>query len=489
MDPYQKMMRSEMRRRRIRRRILSVILLVLVVAAVCFGIYRYAGFAVTVKLNGEPEIVLKYGEAFEDPMAFASFQGDYLVKNPIPVSVRVEGEVDFSKTGTYHLTYVSRYGLWTATAERTVRVVDRTKPVILLTGGPVSTYLPGDTYFEEGYIARDNYDGDLTDQVQIQHLHNRIIYSVTDSSGNRTEAVREIVCYDPVFPTLELAGESEILLNVGTKYSEPGYRAWDNLEGDITDCVEVTGKVDPYHAGIYTVTYSVEDSYGNRTSVKRTVTVVSSVQPEVVVPEGKVIYLTFDDGPGIYTRDLLEILKKYDVKATFFVVKTKYLELLKEIADQGHSIGIHSVSHDYNKIYASEDAYVTDLLQMQSLIEKYSGVRTTLVRFPGGSSNTVSDYNPGIMTRLTKLLDEMGFQYFDWNVNSGDAGLTKKKNRVVDYVIEGVQEYDVSVVLQHDIKKYSVEAVEEIILWGLENGYRFLPLEPNSPNAHHKVRN
>jgi peptidoglycan/xylan/chitin deacetylase (PgdA/CDA1 family) len=129
------------------------------------------------------------------------------------------------------------------------------------------------------------------------------------------------------------------------------------------------------------------------------------------------------------------------------------------------------------------------MLKMQSIIEEYTGVRTTLVRFPGGSSNTISNFNPGIMTRLTKTLNEMGFQYFDWNVNSGDAGLTKKKDRVVEYVIEGVREYQVSVVLQHDIKKYSVEAVEEIILWALENGYEFLPLEPNSPNAHHRVRN
>jgi peptidoglycan/xylan/chitin deacetylase (PgdA/CDA1 family) len=83
----------------------------------------------------------------------------------------------------------------------------------------------------------------------------------------------------------------------------------------------------------------------------------------------------------------------------------------------------------------------------------------------------------------------MGFQYFDWNVNSGDAGLTKRKDRVVEFVIDGVKEYDVSIVLQHDIKKYSVEAVEEIIIWGLENGYRFLALDPTSPNAHHKVRN
>lgn len=489
MDPYRAMMRKKRKMRRIRRRILSVVFLILFLATLCYGVHRYGGFGVTIKLNGESEIVLKYGESFEDPMAFSSFKGNYLVKSPIPVPVHVNGDVDLSKIGTYELTYTSRFGLWSAETHRTVRIVDRTKPKILLTGGPVSSYLPGETYQEEGYLARDNYDGDLTDQVQIQRLHNRIIYTVTDSSGNKAEAVREIVCYDPVSPTIELAGAAEIVLNVGQKYTEPGYRAEDNLEGDVTDNVVITGKVDSYHAGTYMLHYTVKDSFGNRTTVSRTIRVASAVQPEVVVPEGKVIYLTFDDGPGPYTRELLDVLKKYDVKATFFVVKTKYLDLLKDITQEGHSIGIHTVSHDYDKIYASEEAYIKDMLKMQSIIEEYTGVRTTLVRFPGGSSNTISNFNPGIMTRLTKTLNEMGFQYFDWNVNSGDAGLTKKKDRVVEYVIEGVREYLVSVVLQHDIKKYSVEAVEEIILWALENGYEFLPLEPNSPNAHHRVRN
>jgi peptidoglycan/xylan/chitin deacetylase (PgdA/CDA1 family) len=126
---------------------------------------------------------------------------------------------------------------------------------------------------------------------------------------------------------------------------------------------------------------------------------------------------------------------------------------------------------------------------MQQIIESETGVHTTLVRFPGGSSNTVSKFNKGIMTRLSKLLGEMGFQYFDWNVNSGDAGQTTKTEEVVQFAIEGISHYDVAIVLQHDIKEYSVEAVEEIILWGLENGYRFLPLDPTSPNAHHKIRN
>ena len=489
MDPYQRIMQEKRTVRKIRRRVCFCAFLIFLFMATFYGVYRYGGFEVTVKLNGDANVELKFGEAFEDPMAFSSFQGKYLVKNPLTVPVRVEGEVDPSRIGTYEIIYTARYGLWSAKTHRTVRIVDRIKPRILLTGGPVSTYLPGETYQEEGFLARDNYDGDLTDCVEVRKFHNRIIYTVTDSSGNKAEAVRKIICEDPVPPTISLAGDMEMVLHVGEKYKEPGYQAQDNLDGDLTSAVVITGKVDPYHAGTYTLQYTVKDSFSNRTTVSRTVKVVSTVQPEVVVPEGKVIYLTFDDGPGPYTRDLLAVLKKYDVKATFFVTKTKYAQLLKDIVQDGHSIGIHTVTHDYGEIYASEEAYIADMLKMQNIIWENTGVWTTLVRFPGGSSNTVSDFNPGIMTRLTKVLDEMGFQYFDWNVNSGDAGQTKETEQIVKYVIDGVKEYQVSIVLQHDIKKYSVEAVEYIIRWALENGYRFLPLEPNSPNAHHKVRN
>jgi peptidoglycan/xylan/chitin deacetylase (PgdA/CDA1 family) len=215
-------------------------------------------------------------------------------------------------------------------------------------------------------------------------------------------------------------------------------------------------------------------------------------RPDVIVPEGKVIYLTFDDGPSDYTQKLLEVLKKYEVNASFFVVKTSRMDLLDDIVMDGHSIGIHSKSHRYEKIYANEDAYFEDLYTIQDLVAQYTGIKTMLMRFPGGSSNQVSmQYNDGIMTRLTKAVQDQGFQYFDWNVSPGDADTVETKEEVVENVIKGIQsnKKSYSVVLQHDIKDYSVDAVEEIIIWGLENGYTFLPLDMTSPTCHHYVKN
>jgi peptidoglycan/xylan/chitin deacetylase (PgdA/CDA1 family) len=129
------------------------------------------------------------------------------------------------------------------------------------------------------------------------------------------------------------------------------------------------------------------------------------------------------------------------------------------------------------------------LPQMQQIIKNHTGKTTCMVRFPGGSSNTVSNFNPGIMTRLAQALGEKGFYYFDWNVSSGDAGLVDTRDEVFNNVIQGINGRSASVVLQHDSHWYSVQAVEKIIVWGLVNGYTFLPMNENSPGCHHRIRN
>ena len=118
-----------------------------------------------------------------------------------------------------------------------------------------------------------------------------------------------------------------------------------------------------------------------------------------------------------------------------------------------------------------------------------TGSYTRLCRFPGGSSNTVSSFNRGIMSRLSRALEDLGYRFFDWNVSSGDAGGTTDSSVVVQNVIDGCSGRSYSVVLQHDIKDYSVAAVEDIIIWGLNNGYRFAALDMSSPEAHHGINN
>ncbi len=205
----------------------------------------------------------------------------------------------------------------------------------------------------------------------------------------------------------------------------------------------------------------------------------------------KVIYLTFDDGPGAYTRKLLDVLDKYKVKATFFVTNQfpKYQNLIKEEAKRGHTVAIHSYSHKFDEIYLSEENYFADLEKMQEILEKQGVKRASMIRFPGGSSNRKSQkFCEGIMTALTKDVEEKGYAYCDWNVDSQDSGKIKDTTEIIKNIEEGVKKHNQAVVLQHDIKSYSVDAVEEIIKWGKKNGYKFKTLDQDSV-VHHRVRN
>lgn len=189
---------------------------------------------------------------------------------------------------------------------------------------------------------------------------------------------------------------------------------------------------------------------------------------------------------------MLDILDKYNVKVTFFVtnVNSGYENMIAKEAAAGHTVAIHSASHDYKKIYSSVDAYFADLNEMSDIIYAQTGQRPKLIRFPGGSSNTVSlKYCSGIMTTLTKAVTDQGYKYFDWNVSSGDAGGTTSTEEVYQNVVNGMKGHNVSVVLQHDIKGFSVNAVERIIQWGLANGYTFLPLTTSTEDVHHGVNN
>lgn len=225
-------------------------------------------------------------------------------------------------------------------------------------------------------------------------------------------------------------------------------------------------------------------------SIQATRSIVKTQPALTADPVGGVIYLTFDDGPGKDTPRLLEILEQYDVKATFFLVNTGYASTISQIAEAGHALAMHTATHDFEKVYASEDAYFADLAKIQSVIEQYSGQAPTLIRFPGGSSNRISaSYTEGIMTRLTALVEEQGYTYFDWNVDSDDAGSAKTSREVFLNVIRGCATRESSVVLMHDIKSYTVDAVEDILVWGLANGYTFEALTADSPTFHHTVNN
>lgn len=474
------------------KKLLKLLIVILAVSVVILtAVIILFGFDIKIKVYGDEIITLQYGESYEEPGVDAIWYNSIL-GTKINADVTIEDNIDLKRVGSYSVKYTARKLFYSDSFVRTVRVVDTIPPEIILNHKENYFTLKGEDYMEEGYTAADNYDGDITDKVERYIKDNVVYYSVKDSSGNEAMVQRTILYNDMVPPVLTLTGSKEITIKAGSSYSEPGYTAIDEEDGNLTDKVKVEGEVDIYCSGVYTIKYTVADKYGNTSEDTRTVTVEAIKQKDTIRPQGKIIYLTFDDGPGPYTEKLLNVLEKYNVKATFFTVNTRsnYSSMLAKEAEAGHTVAIHSLTHNYAEIYKNEAAYFADLRAMSDIIEKRTGKKPMLLRFPGGSSNLVSaNYCRGIMSRLTKAVTDMGYKYFDWNVDSGDASAAKNDKEVFQNVVRGVQKYNISIVLQHDSKEFSVNAVEKIIVWGISNGYTFLPLDETSPEIHHPVAN
>lgn len=469
-------------------------------------------YKVDITLNGDATIILEYGADYEELGAAAVGYGTHLSTEPLELQVDIAGNVDSSKPGEYLLTYSAAFEGTKASVTRTVQVMDTVLPTLNLLGESEITINAGEQWVEPGYVAADSVDGDITDRVVVTGEVDvtkpgtyLVTYEVKDNGQNVVTAERTVLVVDTVAPVLTLNGESAITITVGNKWKDPGCVATDNVDGDLTDKVVVTGKVDDGKPGTYKLTYEVTDNSNNAAKVERTVTVKAkqnsnqsgsqgSATPDTPSgnSQGKVIYLTFDDGPSNYTPKLLDILDKYNVKATFFVCGSARVDLLDDIANAGHTLALHTNTHDYKSIYSSDEAFYNDLYAIQNLVEKYTGIKSYITRFPGGSSNSISKkYSAGIMSRLTKSLPENGFTYFDWNIDSDDAGSAKTTSEVVNNVINGISRSKRKslVVLQHDIKGYSVDAVEQIIQWGLANGCTFKALTEDSPSCKHGVNN
>jgi peptidoglycan/xylan/chitin deacetylase (PgdA/CDA1 family) len=468
--------------------------LIIILAAVAGALVIAAAlnrWKTEIRLTGKSNVTVEYGKDYKDPGAYAEQKGTslFFIRKKIPV--KRSGKVDTKKLGRYILTYTAGSSK-KVSVKRIVKVRDTTPPKIELIHKKDYFTPIGQKYVEEGYKAYDACDGDLTDKVKVTEQDGYVYYSVSDNSGNRREARRKIVFDDRTAPVITLSNGNEINIRKGDSWKDK-YSAEDDVDGDLTAKVKTEGKVNTSKIGTYKIKYTVIDAHGNKASAERTVHVLNRPMNNPGRANGKkIIYLTFDDGPGPYTEKLLGILKKYNVKATFFVTHSKpdYQHMIAAEAADGHKVGIHTYTHDYAKIYSSTEAYWNDFDEMQNVVVEETGQKTDIFRFPGGSSNEVSmKYTRGIMTTLTSQSAERGLTYFDWNVSSGDAAPVTDGQTVMNNIRNGVQKHDVSVVLCHDVKEFTVNIMDETIAWCLENGYTFLPLSSSSPTAHHSVHN
>jgi len=409
-------------------------------------------------------------------------EAGYYIKDNLPVTI--DGFVDTTTLGTYVLTYTADFGESKKKLTRTVNVVDTTPPVITLNGASEALSCDYDYYNEEGFTALDNFEGDLTHHVMISKIKTGFKYSVLDSSNNLTEITRLFTQVDTTAPTLTLLGPLSIKVAFNSPYYEYGFTVSDNCRFESNQVV-ITNSVDSSHLGHYTVTYSATDQAGNNTTLSRDV--------EVIDLPLTTVYLTFDDGPSPLTSQVLDILKPYGAKATFFVIKQKaeIEPILLRAYQEGNTVALHSYHHVYNTIYASTENFYEDLNRIQSWVQNITGHKSMIYRFPGGSSNISSRFNPGIMTTLTESVETKGYHYFDWNVSSGDGSSKTTTDQIITNVIKNIRPGKSYVVLMHDSRGHeeTVAALPSILDYLQSIGALVLPITMDTPVVQHTVQN
>jgi peptidoglycan/xylan/chitin deacetylase (PgdA/CDA1 family) len=401
-------------------------------------------------------------------------------------NVQIEGSVDTDKTGTYTLTYT--LGGHSKTAQ--ISVVDTTAPSLELQD--VTTDLEAEVDAESFVVSVDDLSKTILtilnpDSIWTQGKAGTTTVKIEakDEYGNTTVKSAKLTRVADETPPVFAETPADITMQAGETFTPAQLSATDDMDPQISVQTDTTG-LDTEHAGTYAVNYTATDRSGNTATYTQNITVV---EPDT----SKVVYLTFDDGPSENTYKILDILDQYNAKATFFVTGSgqAYNDAIVQAQQKGHTIGLHTYTHNYSQIYASDEAYFADLQQISDMVENLTGVKSTIIRFPGGSSNTISaGYSQGIMSRLTQQVLNKGYQYFDWNVSSSDASTnTADVNTIVSSSTSATT--DKLVILFHDSapKTTTVEALPQIIEHYKKAGYDFKGLDMTSYAAHHGVNN
>lgn len=220
-----------------------------------------------------------------------------------------------------------------------------------------------------------------------------------------------------------------------------------------------------------------------------------TAESKTTASNGKSIaYLTFDDGPSSITNSVLDILKKYNVKATFFVINSGSYNktTLQREVNEGHTIGLHAYDHNYAIAYKDDNSYLDGIDKLRAKVKADTGFDSHYIRFPGGSSNTISKrYSKGIMSRITKTAKQRGYKYYDWNVDDDDAGRARTADDCYNNVVRELSPNRSNIVLMHDFgtNKKILDALPRIIEYCQKNGYTMLPIDDNTPEIHHGISN
>lgn len=430
-----------------------------------------------IDLVGDENLVLSY-DALYNELGY---------KSKIHDKIKVTSNIENGVIGDYYVKYYYDYLGVRVNTVRNISIVDNENPKIELEN-KVLNLCPKQEIPDVKYSVVDGYDGDITSNVEKIVKEDEIILNVKDSSGNFSSDSIKIVREDKEKPVIKLKGSSYMYLNYGQRYYEPGYEVSDNCS-NLSDKVKISGSVG-VNIGTYNITYEAVDESGNKSSATRKVVIGNPIVDNGIVHTGS-IYLTFDDGPNEGTTNrILDILKEEGVKATFFVTCNGPDYLIKRMYDEGHTVALHTASHNYSYVYSSVDNYYRDLYQVRDRVKRITGIDSKIIRFPGGSSNTVSrNFKVGIMTELSNLLLHDGYRYYDWNIDSNDAGGARSSSDVFYNVTSNLYINRENMVLMHDIKSITVGALRDIIRFGKNSGYTFNKIDMNTYMVRHGLNN
>ena len=392
--------------------------------------------------------------------------------------VKISGDIDTNKIGNYEITYQLKN--YKKTCKVSVKDTKAPELKVKAYKADMKEDVQPESFVES---VKDDSKVSLSFKKKpTKDKEQTLTIIAKDAYGNTTMKEATLtLSKDTKKPVIHT---DSISVYVGSK---PNYKSYievtDNLDSKPTIKVD-SSKVKTKKTGTYKLLVTATDRSGNKAKAKINVTVEEP---------SKVVYMTFDDGPSENTDKILKILKKYDAKATFFVTgnNQKYNSSIKKAADQGNTIALHTYTHDYANVYSSTTAYFEDLQKVSDMVKQITGKAPRYIRFPGGSSNTISaQYSQGIMSALDNMVHERGYEYFDWNCSSGDAASNTVPAQ--DIVRNATScDYEQIMILFHDSspKTTTVEALPEIIKSYKERGYVFKGICDDTPIFHHGVNN
>ncbi|MEG1475228.1 MAG: polysaccharide deacetylase family protein [Longicatena sp.] len=446
--------------------------------SLCIYAYIYTSFPM-ISFKDNP-VTVEINNSYQ-PKDFISS-----LRNIEQKDIHIKDSINTEKLGTYELIYEAKNHKF----KLSYIVVDKKKPIVEVQTQNVSIHEKPDASIFIKSIKDDTKTSvAFKEAYEFNTLGDKTItLVVTDEAKNTTEiqVLVHVLTKDEVPPVIENVHDFTIKQGEDVDLIKD-VKAIDERDGNVKVNVD-KGSFDNQKPGTYKITYSAIDRAGNIAKKDATISV-----NDVNETSNKIIYLTIDDGPSANTPKILDILDRYQVKATFFVSAQcpDYLSYIKLAHSKGHAIGLHTYSHNYAQLYANDAAYFADLANIAAVVKEQTGSDSHIIRFPGGGSNTISaNYSAGIMTRLAQAVSQKGYHYYDWNSSSGDGNsAVNSATLVANAKSYGGGSPLMMLTHDHSGSSSSVDALPSIIEYYKGLGYTFKVVDTSVPGYHHGINN